>query len=120
MEIRQVFPERLRLLRESLGLTVDEFAHKVKIPRSSMQLYEGGKRVPNIVVLGRICGAASCSPEYLMGFVPAKLSKKKSNQKGVKEPDLLAGIRGMFVGGSDDTLDAFMERKHRDKELYES
>ena len=116
MEIRQVFPQRLRELRESMGLTMEEFAAKVKIPRSSMALYEGGQRVPNIVVFGRICGEAKCEPDYLLGFVR---SVKAEQRKVKKEPvDYTAGMCGMFKG--DISVDEFLERKHRDKELYES
>ena len=119
MLVSEVFPERLRLLRQSLGLTVEQFSHRVGVARPSLQLYEGGQRVPNIVVLGKICDAAPCSPDYLMGRVPVNPQMETTQQNKV-EPDAIARLCGKYSTGPEDTLDAFLQRKHRDKELYES
>ena len=64
MRIRQVFPERLQLLRESLGLAIE-----------------------------------------------------KTQLIGSESYDCATKLRGKYTGGVGDTLDAFMERKHNDKEL---
>ena len=119
MEIQQAFPERLRLLRQSLGLTMEQFANRVGVARPTMQLYEGGQRVPNIVIFGKICDGAPCSPDYLLGRVPVSPSMK-TTQKNHVEPDAIARLCGKYSTGPEDTLDAFLQRKHRDKELYES
>lgn len=67
-ECREVFAERIKELRKRLEMTQDEMATKIGITRQSLSLYEKGERIPDIVVLRRICDATNCSPNYLLGL----------------------------------------------------
>ncbi|MCZ4065626.1 transcriptional regulator [Oxalobacter aliiformigenes] len=63
--------DRLRLERESLGMTQDVFAEKAGIVRNTQGLYESGKRKPNIEYLKRI-HALGVDITYVITGVPAK------------------------------------------------
>jgi len=65
---KQEFPQRLKELREDIGVTQEEFARKISITRQSLSYYEKGERLPDIDILGRICDATGCSASYLLGF----------------------------------------------------
>jgi len=54
-----------------------------------------------------------------MGRVPVNPQMETTQQNKV-EPDAIARLCGKYSTGPEDTLDAFLQRKHRDKELYES
>ncbi len=56
-----LFPGRMKAMREKAGLSQQQLADKVKISRAFVALIESGKRVPSVPVLGRImdeCSAA--------------------------------------------------------------
>lgn len=47
--------ERLKLLREALGLTQTDFGNKLGLARNTIANYEGGLREPNDAILKLIC-----------------------------------------------------------------
>ena len=47
--------ERLKLLRETLGLTQTDFGNKLGLARNTIANYEGGLREPNDAILKLIC-----------------------------------------------------------------
>jgi transcriptional regulator with XRE-family HTH domain len=56
-----LFPGRVKAMREKAGLSQQQLADKVGISRAFIALIEGGKRVPSLHVVGRImdeCSAA--------------------------------------------------------------
>lgn len=66
--VREVFPERLKALRDAIGASQEEMAAKLGMKRQSISLYEKGLRLPDIQVFDAICQATGCSPEYLLGY----------------------------------------------------
>lgn len=61
------FPERLRLLRNSKGLSQADFAKQIKISKSSVNMYERGEREPNIATLESIADYFNVDMDYLLG-----------------------------------------------------
>ncbi len=68
MEMKDVFPERLRALRSAIGISQHDFAEIIGITRPTLSYYENGSRTPDIDVLARIHERTSCSMAYLLGF----------------------------------------------------
>lgn len=61
------FPKRLAALRESKGVSRQIVADELGISRASLEYYEKGQRVPDIVVLSRIADYFNVSADYLLG-----------------------------------------------------
>ncbi len=57
--------ERLRQLRKELGLTQQEFADKLGIPRNNIAGYETGKRSPSDAAVSLICKEFGVNEEWL-------------------------------------------------------
>jgi transcriptional regulator with XRE-family HTH domain len=64
---RQIFAERLKLLRTSKKLGQEELAKLVGIERSSISSYENMTRFPSIEVLISIADFFCVSTDYLVG-----------------------------------------------------
>lgn len=63
----EIFSVRLKMLRQAHGLTIEEFANKVGISKSSVGYYENQNRVPDILVAGRMAEVLKVSTDYLIG-----------------------------------------------------
>lgn len=61
------FGPRIKLLREFLGLTLDEFAGFLKEHPSQISMVETGKRRPSLLLLLNICIIFKMSPKRLFG-----------------------------------------------------
>lgn len=73
----EVFSKRLKELRQEYGLTIEEFANKVGISKSSVGYYENQNRVPDIIVAGRMADVLNVSADYLIGRSNARTQKPK-------------------------------------------
>ncbi len=60
------FGARLHLLRLDAGFSVDDFAARCSIAKSTLQGYESGQYDPSIPALLQICEVLDVSPEYLL------------------------------------------------------
>lgn len=58
----------LRLATAVGDRTHDQFAREAGICRPTLTLYLSGKRVPSAETLYRICKAAGCSADWLLGL----------------------------------------------------
>lgn len=67
-----IFPKRLAALRESKGVSRQIVADELGISRASLEYYEKGQRVPDIVVLSRIADYFNVSADYLLGRTDIK------------------------------------------------
>lgn len=65
MDVRRVFGENVRKLREAAGLSQDAFADLVGVHRTYMSGIERGKRAPSIVVAHRLAQALNVNPGAL-------------------------------------------------------
>ncbi len=66
------FFERLKQLREELGLTQNEFSKRLGISRVSLTHYEAGDRTPDIEFLKRLHQETGVSLYYLLGLSDSK------------------------------------------------
>lgn len=67
MNVKDVFSERLENLRIEQGITRQKVADDLQISRASLEYYEKGKRVPDIVTLCAIAEYYNVSADYLLG-----------------------------------------------------
>ena len=61
------FAANLKLLRTNQSLSQSELAEKLGISKSSVSMYEQGKREPDFHVLGMIADFFQVDADYLMG-----------------------------------------------------
>lgn len=112
-----MFGERLKQLRESLGLSQRELARLVGISPPNISRYESGKITPTEDVIRQIAEKLSVSTDYLLGltddptpksgelpeFLKEKLKRLEELQKKVgKLQDILQQALQILEGGSDD------------------
>lgn len=57
--------ERLKQLRKTLGLTQQEFADKLKVPRNTIGGYEVGKSNPSDGAVNNICNIFNVNEDWL-------------------------------------------------------
>lgn len=63
----EVFSKRLKELRKANGYTIEQFAERVGISKSSVGYYESANRLPDAEILSRIADALNVSADYLIG-----------------------------------------------------
>lgn len=61
------FPEKLRSLRSTFGLSQREVANCLNLSSSIISSYETGERTPSVEVLIRLATLYQCSTDYLLG-----------------------------------------------------
>jgi transcriptional regulator with XRE-family HTH domain len=61
------FPERLKMVRKTLGLTQKQVAEIMGITEQNYQRYEYGKTTPTLEKLVKFCNDFKVSLDYLMG-----------------------------------------------------
>lgn len=71
----------LRRLRADLGLTLEEWAHRVGIPLATLAAYEGGRVTPPADRFLRILHATRRHPKpFRLAFVARAVSKQAAAQ----------------------------------------
>ena len=73
----EIFSRRLKELRLERGFTIEEFANKVGISKSSVGYYESQNRVPDIIVAGEMADVLEVSADYLIGRSNARTQEPK-------------------------------------------
>ena len=64
------FSQRLRELRKERGLTQEELAKKLELAKSSISMYENGKRKPSFEVLEMFADFFNVNLDTLYGTSP--------------------------------------------------
>lgn len=70
------FPQKLKKLRQSYGLTQAEAARRLGVSASTVGMYEQGRREPDLETTQKICELYNVTPDYLVneGFnAPAEI-----------------------------------------------
>lgn len=67
-----VFKDRLKEVRQSLGLTQAQMARLMKVSRATVGFYENGERLPDISVLCTLVLNTDVSPGYYIGITDSK------------------------------------------------
>jgi len=63
---KQQFGERLKALRTERNYSMQQFASRIGVTKSTVSFYESGDRLPSYDVLFEICRALSTTMEYLL------------------------------------------------------
>lgn len=77
------FGEKIKKLRENLGLNQKQIAEKLNIPRTTYSGYEHGRREPDFETLKKIAVFFDCSIDYLLDISTDKKSKVKDVQPNI-------------------------------------
>lgn len=64
---KEIFGIRLRDLRRQNGYTIEQFATKIGVAKSTIGYYENENRMPDIEVLSRICDEFNVPADYMLG-----------------------------------------------------
>jgi len=65
--LRVSFPERLKQLREAIGISQGAFAKALGVSRAAIGYYESGERMPDIAFLGAVSSLTDCDVYFLLG-----------------------------------------------------
>ncbi|MCX7714163.1 MAG: helix-turn-helix domain-containing protein [Clostridia bacterium] len=82
-EEKLAFGKRIKALREEKGVSQSEFANYLGVTHSCVANWEGGLRIPDINLWGRIAGFFNVSIDYLCCRSNQKnyIGKRTSNKK---------------------------------------
>lgn len=64
---KEIFGIRLKDLRREKGYTIEQFAEKIGVAKSTIGYYENDKRMPDIEILRRICDEFNVPADYMLG-----------------------------------------------------
>lgn len=80
------FAERLKELRESQGLTLEQFGNMLCLSKSAINMYERGEREPSFKILERIADYCNVDIDFL---IRGSHSKQEEVKKVTKEEQRL-------------------------------
>lgn len=64
---KEIFGIRLKDLRRQNGYTIEQFAAKIGVAKSTVGYYENENRMPDIEILSRICDVFNVPADYMLG-----------------------------------------------------
>lgn len=70
---------RIKLLREELGMTQQDLADKLDGAKSSIAMYEKGDRKPSLEILVKLSEIFNCSIDYILCKSNIRNPEKKDN-----------------------------------------
>lgn len=94
---KEIFGIRLRDLRRQNGYTIEQFATKIGVAKSTLGYYENENRMPDIEILCRICDAFNVPADYMLGRTNTVAVKGK--MKTVCELTGLSDAAADFLSG---------------------
>lgn len=62
------FPDKLKQLRNSEGLTQEKLAQRLNITKSMISAYETGMRLPSLDIIIKLSNTFGVSSDYLLGI----------------------------------------------------
>lgn len=81
--------ERIKLVRNELGLTQQEFADRIKVKRNTVATYEMGRSVPSDSAIALICMEFGVNEEWLRNGTGAMF---KENVMDIQIAQLLGDV----------------------------
>lgn len=64
---RRILQERIKELRESEKMSMQELAKEINVARQTLSKWEKGDSDPTIIDILRMCNTFQCDPSYLLG-----------------------------------------------------
>jgi transcriptional regulator with XRE-family HTH domain len=65
--VRDIFPARLKTLREAIGISQEALAKALGVSRATIGYYENGSRLPDIAFLNVLAQKTGCNIHFLLG-----------------------------------------------------
>lgn len=93
----EIFGIRLKDLRKQNGYTIEQFAAKIGVAKSTVGYYENENRMPDIEILRRICNVFNVPADYMLGRTNTAAVKGKI--KTVCELTGLSDTAADFLSG---------------------
>jgi len=92
------FPERLKEIRESKGLTMVDLSRRMgSISQSALSHYEAGTRKPGLEILMELAYFFNCSMDYLAGKTDNKNQDELLKKYPIEGEDVLEIIQGIEI-----------------------
>ena len=79
--------DKLRILRESMGMTQDDLAEATGMNRVTIAKYEIGKIEPKSKSLSRLAAALDVSTDYLVGQIDEQEEQEHKEEKPPQTPE---------------------------------
>lgn len=111
-----IFPKRLKELRTEKELSQEELGLILSLSKSTISLYESGKREPDYETLKKMADYFGCSTDYLLGKTSIRQTsnqKPPSVEEQIKamlrlDPDLTEEEKQILI---EDMMDYFEYRR---------
>lgn len=94
------FSIRLKNIRNSRGLTLNQLSRLTGTTQATLSRYENGHRVPDIDALKKISTVLNVSTDYLLGIEDAGIYKQV-NDKGQAKLDITNIVKGLKISVKD-------------------
>lgn len=91
-ELMKQIGQRLRWVREALGLTQEAMAEHVGVHQTAWSMYERGRRMPDPFAMVRLCGKLRISREYLLEGTLDEVEPKLAIRIAARHPELVPPI----------------------------
>lgn len=92
------FNQCIKKLREKFSLSQSELASRLNIAKSTLAMYETGKREPNFDTVRRIADFFDVSVDYLLGQTNVQQKESEITQAGIDEFINNPNIRPKYKG----------------------
>lgn len=83
-EMAKIFSVRLKKLRQSHCMSLEDVANKLGISRQSLVYYTMGDRLPRIPILVAIADLFNTSTDYLLGLTSERYANLQKRQTKTK------------------------------------
>ncbi len=108
---------RIKQLREEIGLTQQELADKINGAKSTIAMYENESRKPSMEVLINLSEIFNCSIDYLLG----KSDIRNPQEVNIDDVDVAfaTGVKGLNETNKmiiKNTLEALLAKQEKDEE----
>jgi repressor LexA len=114
VSVLESFQERLKMTRESKGMTQSQLCDASGVSQAQLSLYESGQRSPTADTLMKLAKSLNVSVDYLLGLVDSPLSNLRgevtsANLKTQKQIPILGQVSaGSGVPAEDDVIGHMM------------
>lgn len=104
--------ERIKMVRNTLGLTQQEFADKIKVKRNTVATYEMGRSTPSDSAIALICNEFDINEDWLR-YGTGKMFKEKDgsftellSELDDSDDDFIKSLIKVYMGLDEDSKEA--------------
>jgi len=108
--------DRIKAVRESRGMTQEQFSEFAGIGRPNLARYETGRAEPSVSVLARISEATGISMDYYAGLPKTSVPKKDKSMREILDADpITAGVHTLAANGAENTAFSVEQKQELQK-----